>query len=68
LELRERLASHTDANAQLFDDLEVFYNQRRWHLRTRRPTLVKCDLMRSVPDTMEPFIEIGKVLGEGEGA
>ena len=41
LECGERLASHTDANAQLFDYLEVFYNQRRWHLRMPRPTLVK---------------------------
>jgi hypothetical protein len=46
----ERLASHTDANAQLFDYLEVFYNQRRRHWRPRRPTLVKYDLMRSGPD------------------
>jgi hypothetical protein len=27
----ERFASHADAKAQLFDDLEVFYNQRRRH-------------------------------------
>jgi hypothetical protein len=26
------------------------------------------DLMRSVADTMEPFIKVPKVLGEGEGA
>jgi transposase InsO family protein len=29
--LRERLASHADAKAQLFDDREVFYNRRRRH-------------------------------------
>ena len=32
----ERLASHTDANAQLFDYLEVFYNQRRWWNRSSK--------------------------------
>ena len=32
------------------------------------PTLANSDLMRSVPDTMEPFIKVPKVLGEGEGA
>ena len=30
--------------------------------------LASSDLMRSVTDTMEPFIEVPKVLGEAEGA
>jgi putative transposase len=30
-ELAERFASHADAKDQLFDYLEVFYNQRRRH-------------------------------------
>jgi putative transposase len=30
-ELGERLASHAGAKGQLFDYLEVFYNQRRRH-------------------------------------
>lgn len=30
-EVGERFASHADAKAQLFDYLEVFYNQRRRH-------------------------------------
>jgi hypothetical protein len=32
------------------------------------PTLANSDLMRSVPDTVEPFFRVPKVLGEGEGA
>ena len=30
-EIGERFASHADAKADLFDYLEVFYNQRRRH-------------------------------------
>jgi putative transposase len=30
-EIGERFPSHADAKAQLFDYLEVFYNQRRRH-------------------------------------
>ena len=30
-EVGERFASHGDAKAELFDYLEVFYNQRRRH-------------------------------------
>ena len=30
-EIGERFGSHADAKAELFDYLEVFYNQRRRH-------------------------------------
>ena len=30
-EIGERFESHADVKAELFDDLEVFYNQRRRH-------------------------------------
>ena len=30
-EVGERFASHRDANTELFDYIEVFYNQRRRH-------------------------------------
>ena len=44
--------------------------QARESLRSDAPgsTLANSDLMRSVTDTMEPFIKVPKVLGEGEGA
>ena len=35
-EVGERFPSHTDAKAELFDDIEVFYNQRRRHSAARR--------------------------------
>lgn len=38
-DIGEWLESHGDAKAELFDDLEVFYNQRRRHSSAGRMSL-----------------------------